>query len=106
MPSGILFIVVLIAIMWFLLIRPQRQRQMKQQQMLSTLNVDDEILTAGGIYGTVVALEDDVVHVRVAPDVTLRVARRAIASIVTQEPEAPAEADEAPEPESAEQEPG
>jgi preprotein translocase subunit YajC len=108
-PSGILFIVVLIAIMWLLLIRPQRQRQVKQQQMLSALNVDDEIVTAGGIYGTIVALDDDVVHVRVAPDVTLRLARRAIAAVVHDEDTAAEpEVEEATdgEPESPERAPG
>ena len=96
----------MIALVWLLLIRPQRQRQLKQQQMLSALGVGDEIVTAGGIYGTIVALEDDVVEVRVAPEVTVRLARRAIASIVTEEPAQLEESTEEPEPESMEREPG
>ena len=107
MPSGILFIVVLIAIMWMLLIRPQRQRQLKQQQMLAALEVDDEVVTAGGVYGTIVALDEDTAQVRIAPEVTIRVARRAIAAVVDEdEAEELEEAEPDAEPESPEQAPG
>jgi preprotein translocase subunit YajC len=106
MPSGLIFIVVMIAIVWLLLIRPQRQRQVKQQQMLSALDLGDEVVTAGGIYGTITAMDDDVVHVQVAPEVTLRLARRAITSVVHDEPEQIEARDEESEPESAEREPG
>ena len=106
MQGSIIFIVVMIAIVWLLLIRPQRQRQQKQQQMLSALEVGDEIVTAGGIYGTIEALEDEVAHVRVAPEVTLRLARRAIASVVTSEGEQLVAAAEEPKSGAAEGERG
>jgi preprotein translocase subunit YajC len=78
-----LFILVLLAVLWLFLIRP-RQRQMKaQQQQLSALQVDDEILTAGGLYGRVKAIEGDEIHVEVAPGVTVRMARRAVAAVLT-----------------------
>jgi preprotein translocase subunit YajC len=105
MPSGLIFIVVMIAIVWLLLIRPQRQRQLRQRQMLAALEVGDEVVTAGGIYGTIEALEDEVAHVRVTPEVTLRLARGAITSVVKDETEqlvAPAE----PGAETAERERG
>jgi preprotein translocase subunit YajC len=82
-----LFILVLLAIVWFFLIRP-RQRQMRaQQQQLASLDVGDEIVTAGGLYGTVKAIEDGDVRLEVAPDVVVRVAKRAVAAILTEKTE-------------------
>ena len=82
----LIIIVVLFAVMWLFLVRPQRRRQVEQAQMQGTLEPGDEVLTAGGIHGTVEKLEDDVVHVEIAPGTVIRVDRRAIAS-VAQEPE-------------------
>jgi preprotein translocase subunit YajC len=60
--------------------------------MLGDLRVGDEVLTAGGIYGTISRLDEDQVTVEIAPNTEVRVARRAIAG-VTREPE-PGEGDE------------
>jgi preprotein translocase subunit YajC len=79
-----LFILVMLAIVWFFLIRP-RQRQMRsQQQQVSSLQVGDEIVTAGGLYGTVKAIEGDEVHLEVASQVVVRVAKRAVAAVLTE----------------------
>ena len=94
--SGFFFIIIIaFLLMWLLFVRPQRKRQTQQQRMLSDLRVGDEVLTAGGIYGTVSRLDDDAVTVEIAPHTEVRVARRAIAG-VTREPEA-GEAGEAEE---------
>lgn len=91
---GYLFIVILLAVLWLFMIRP-RQRQMKQrQQELNALTVGDEIVTAGGLYGTVKELVDDDVQVEIAPGVVVRVARRAIASRLTEPVDEPEELDE------------
>jgi len=82
----LIIIVVLFAVMWLFLVRPQRRRQVEQARMQGTLEPGDEVLTAGGIHGTVARLEEDIVHVEVAPNTVIRVDRRAIAS-VAQEPE-------------------
>jgi preprotein translocase subunit YajC len=100
---GFLIIIVAFAFLWFVLVRPQKRRQVEQQRMLSDLRVGDEVLTAGGIYGRVTALRDDEVRVELAPELEVRVARRAIAGIVRDE-NAPASAEEpaeAPEPRDA-----
>jgi preprotein translocase subunit YajC len=82
-----LFILVLLAVVWFFLIRP-RQRQMREQQrQVAALEVGDEIVTAGGLYGTVRELEADEVRLEVAPDVVVRVARRAVAAVLTEKAE-------------------
>ena len=97
--SGILIFLVLgLAAMWLIFIRPQRRKQKAQQDMQSELAVGDEILTAGGVYGTVTQIDDenDEVRVEIAPNVEIRLARRAIAAQLTEhESEAdPAEPDD------------
>lgn len=102
--SFIFIIVIAVLVVWLIFVRPQRKKQTQQQQMVSELGVGDEVLTAGGIYGTIVELDDDQVTVEIAPQTQVRVARRAIAGVITEpepeerepgEPEAPeAEAEE------------
>jgi preprotein translocase subunit YajC len=84
---GFLFIIVIgFLLIWLIVVRPQKKRQLTQKQMLEELNVGDEVLTAGGIYGTVAALDENEVTVEIAPQTQVRVARRAIAGVTT-EPE-------------------
>jgi preprotein translocase subunit YajC len=90
---------VLFALFWALLIRPQRKRQLERQQLLSDIEVGDEIVSTGGVFGTVRELGDSEIHVEIAPGVTVRMARAAVAGFVERdEPEA----DAAAEPESEE----
>jgi preprotein translocase subunit YajC len=100
--SGFIFIVVIaVLVIWLIFVRPQRKKQTQQQQMVSELGLGDEVLTAGGIYGTIVELDDEQVTVEIAPQTQVRVARRAIAGVITEpEPEA-AESEEPEEPESS-----
>jgi len=85
-----IFILVLLVGMWFLLIRPQRRRQMESQRLLQSLAVGKEIVTAGGLYGTIMALDDDEARVKIADGVEVRIAKRAIAGVLSgdEEPEA------------------
>jgi preprotein translocase subunit YajC len=92
--SGILFIIVIaFLLLWLIVVRPQKKRQNQQQQMANELRIGDEVLTAGGIYGTVSGVTDDEVTVQIAPKTEVRVARRAIAG-VNREPEEEGEEDE------------
>lgn len=77
------------AVFYFLLIRPQRNRQRQQQSVLSALHVGDEVMTAGGIFGTITDIDDehDTVTVEIAPGTEVRMLRRAIAQRLTEEPE-------------------
>ena len=94
--SGFLLIVIAFAFLYFVLIRPQKKRQVAAQQLLSSLAVDDEVVTSGGIYGTITELGDDDVKVRIAPQIEVRVARRAIGAIIPKdEPEDETEAADA-----------
>jgi preprotein translocase subunit YajC len=92
--SAYIFILVLLALMWFMLIRPQRRRQQEAKRMLDTIGVGKEIVTAGGLYGTVTAVDADEVRVEVADGVEVRIAKRAVAGVMSdhEEPqETPAE---------------
>lgn len=68
-------------IFYFLMILPQQRRQKKVAEMLRNLKTGDKVVTNGGIYGTIVGLEDDAVQLRVADQVKIKVARSAIAAI-------------------------
>ena len=93
----LIVIIALFAALWLFLIRPQRRRQVEQARMQDALAEGDEILTAGGIYGTVRGIEDEVVQVEIAPGTIIRLDRRAVATVVQEpelEPEIEAEADD------------
>jgi preprotein translocase subunit YajC len=72
-------------LLWVLLIAPQRRRQQAQRQLFEELVVGDEVLTAGGLYGTVREVADDRLLLEIAPGTTVRLDRRAIAGIVEDE---------------------
>jgi preprotein translocase subunit YajC len=91
--GGYIFILILLVGMWFLLIRPQRRRQMEAQRLLQALEVGKEIVTAGGLYGTITALHEDEARVQIADGVEVRVAKRAIAGVLS-EAEEPEELEE------------
>jgi preprotein translocase subunit YajC len=101
--SFFLFIIVAFLLLWLIVVRPQRKKQTQQRQMLDDLRVGDEVLTAGGIYGTVSRLDEDQVTVEIAPKTEVRVARRAIAGI-TREPEEESEDGESEDREDGDQE--
>jgi preprotein translocase subunit YajC len=89
--SAYIFILALLALMWFMLIRPQRRRQQEAQRMLETIGVGKEIVTAGGLYGTVTAVDGDEVRLEIADGVEVRIAKRAVAGVMSEdeEPEEP-----------------
>lgn len=75
------------AIFYFLLIRPQRRRQQQQRDLLDSLEVGDEVITVGGMFGTIRALDEDSVTVEISPGTTVRMVKSAIArKLVTGEP--------------------
>jgi preprotein translocase subunit YajC len=88
--------------MYFLLIRPQRRRMREQQSLLSSLGENDEIITTGGIYGFITAIDGDVLWVDIADGVEIRIHRSAVARKIDPAKEsagghpAPAAADDEP----------
>ena len=86
---GIAPLIFIFAIFYFVLIMPQQRRQKKWQAMLGELKTGDKVTTTGGLRGTIVALKDDYLHLRVPPDnLRVEVSRASIASVTT--PEEPA----------------
>jgi preprotein translocase subunit YajC len=76
-------------IFYFLLIRPQQRRAKAQQALLRSVEVGDEIVTTAGVFGTIVAIDDetDVVTVEIAPGTQIRMVRAGIGRIVSDEDE-------------------
>lgn len=81
---GIAPLIFIFAIFYFVLIMPQQRRQKKWQAMLGELKTGDKVTTTGGLRGTIVALKDDSVHLRVPPDnLRLEVTRASISAVTT-----------------------
>src|SRR5437763_6704399 len=85
--GGYILILVFLAVLWFLIIRPQRRRQTDAQRLVASLAVGKEIVTAGGLYGTITALEEDEARGQIADGVEVRVAKRAIAGVLSEDEE-------------------
>jgi preprotein translocase subunit YajC len=74
-----IYLLILVAAFYFLIVRPQRRQQMLRRQLIATVGVGDEIITSGGVFGTVVALHDETLDLEIAPGVVVKVARGAVA---------------------------
>jgi preprotein translocase subunit YajC len=88
-PSSFTMLLPLILIMvifYFLMILPAQRRQKKTNEMLRNLKNGDKVITNGGIYGTIVGLEDDAVQLRIADQVKVKVSRSAIAGLQAEPP--------------------
>ena len=80
--STLLFPIILIGVMYFLMIRPQMKRAKEHREMLGKLSKGDEVLTNGGIAGTVSDIGDSFVSVEIAPNVQVRLQKGAIANVL------------------------
>jgi preprotein translocase subunit YajC len=89
--SSIIFLVLLIGIFYFMLIRPQKRRVEQHRALMDSLQIGDDVITIGGIHGTIRALRDDELEVEVAPGTTLRLLRSAVARRITEDVEEPTE---------------
>ena len=100
MNGSFLIILLLLALAWFVLVRPQRRRQASQEELFQSLHTGDEIVTAGGLYGRIQSVRDDELDLEIAPGTVVRIARRAVAGKI--EPEDEEEPADEPEEEPAE----
>lgn len=78
--EGILMLVIMFAIFYFLLIRPQQKRAKQHKQLIDSLKAGDQVVTAGGIHGRVAAIQESVVTLEIATGVKIRVNRSSIVS--------------------------
>ena len=87
-PSGmqqlmsLLPMVLIFAAMYFLLIAPQRKKQKEHEKMLSALKAGDEIVTAGGIYGTITSVKEDRFIVRIGDNNKVEVGKGFVSALV------------------------
>jgi preprotein translocase subunit YajC len=79
--GGLLPIILIMVIFYVLLIMPAQRRQKKTTHMLAALKNGDKIITSGGVYGTIVGLEDETIQLRIADQVKVKVLRSAIAGL-------------------------
>ena len=93
----LIFLGAMAVLFWFLLIRPQRRRQSARKDMVADLSAGDEIVTIGGIIGTVRSVADNHVVLEIAPGTEVRVAKEAVANTVAKPEESkPEESPPAP----------
>ena len=81
----IVYVLVFIAIFYFMAIRPQQRQRRAHQELLASLKKGDRVSTAAGIYGTVKKIEDNIVHVEIAKGVTMKISRRAVVEILSKD---------------------
>jgi preprotein translocase subunit YajC len=75
---GLLLIPLILVVMYLLLLRPQQQRVRRQRELVMSIDVGDEVVTAGGMIGRVIELSDDRAWIEVADDVVIEILRIAI----------------------------
>ncbi len=86
LPTNLLIFPLMIAVFYFLLIRPNQIKQKKWAEMLNQLKPGDRVTTTGGIRGTILNIKDDAIQLRIAPDnLKLEFVKSAIASVTTGE---------------------
>ncbi|MEP6624954.1 MAG: preprotein translocase subunit YajC [Acidimicrobiia bacterium] len=79
MPVLLVYLALLAVVFFFLIVRPQRRQMAARRALIAAVDVGDDIITAGGLYGTVRAIEGDVLSIEVAAGVVLTLAREAVA---------------------------
>jgi preprotein translocase subunit YajC len=95
--ESLIFLGLLIAIFYFMLIRPQKRRVQAHKQLVDSIDVGDEVVTIGGAYGTVRAIGDEDIRLEVAPGTEIRYIKSAIARRVSEDLDEPVVLDEEPE---------
>ena len=76
-------LILMFAIFYFLLIRPQQKKAKQHKQLLAAIKKGDRVVTGGGLHGVVTGLTDDVVTVEIAPKVRVKIARGSISGVAT-----------------------
>lgn len=83
----IIYLVALFAILYFLMIRPQQKRQKQHVSMLSSLKVGDNIITVGGLLGSVIKIKDNTMIIRVADKVHIEILKNAVSQVTEKKSE-------------------
>ncbi|HKK98792.1 MAG TPA: preprotein translocase subunit YajC [Desulfotignum sp.] len=81
--AGFLPIIILFAIFYFLLIRPQQKKAKEHREMIANLKKGSRIITSGGIYGTIIAIDDTTIGLEIAEKVKIKISRGNVAALVS-----------------------
>lgn len=76
--TGILPIVLIIAVFYLLLIRPQQKRARQHRELVTSVDVGDQVVTIGGLHGTVRSLDEDTIRLELAPNLDITLAKQAV----------------------------
>ena len=85
--GGLIVIVALFGLFWFLLVRPQRRRTQEQTSLIESLEEGDEIVSAGGLYGVIKEIDGEELQVEISDGLVVRMARNAVVGIVEEDDE-------------------
>lgn len=94
--SSLIFLVLLVGIFYFMLIRPQKRRVDQHRTLIESLGLGDEIVTIGGIFGTIRNIRDEDMEVEIASGTVIRIVKSAVARQVVDEPDDVDEQEEPP----------
>jgi preprotein translocase subunit YajC len=94
--NAVIVVVILFALFWLLIVRPQRRQAAEQRELIAELEPGDEIVSAGGLYGVIQSIDGDELLVEIADGLVVRMARGAVAGLVErdEEPESAREDDD------------
>ena len=81
--EGIVMLVIMFAIFYFLLIRPQQKRAKQHKELIENLNAGDQVVTAGGLHGKVVSVQDAIVNLEIASNVRVKINRSSVVGTKT-----------------------
>ena len=94
--SSLIFLVLLVGIFYFMLIRPQKRRVDQHRTLIESLGLGDEIVTIGGIFGTIKSIHDEDIELEIASGTVIRIVKTAVARQVTDDVDDVEEAEEPP----------
>ena len=81
--AGFLPIIILFAIFYFLLIRPQQKKAKEHREMIANLKKGTRIITSGGIYGTILSIDDTTIGLEIAEKVKIKISRGNVAAVIS-----------------------
>lgn len=81
--AGFLLIIILFAIFYFLLIRPQQKKAKEHREMIGNLKKGNRIITSGGLYGTIVSIDDNTIGLEIAEKVKIKLSRGNVAALIS-----------------------
>lgn len=84
MVSTLVMFAAIIAIFYFMIIRPQGKRQKERQKMLEAMKKGDKVVTSGGIHGKIIAMEDKTVLLEISDNVKVKVEKSAVSAVLAE----------------------